>query len=411
MSRRRISHEDGAIYEFTPDLEAIDRVESGDRLTIETRDSLDGAVQAEADVIEAVPEEVNAATGPIAVEGAEPGDVLRVEIEDVRLAEDRGRVITIDGFGLLDGREVIEAPRSRITPVEDDGETIVFDDLEVSVDPVIGTIGVAPAEESYTTLVPHDHGGNLDTTDATGGNVWYFPVFQAGAMLAMGDCKAAMADGEMCGTGSEIATEIDLTVEVLEDPAVDLERPLVETPDAWKTIASAETLEAACELANRDAIDLLAAEHGFDATDAYLFSSLVGGLEISQVVDPLVTVRNAVPKAYLSDPFSPPRRLVGLDRLEGDLGQPLVDGVGDDDCPLGRSVLDQPVVVEPRQVVVHERDPEAATDLRVRLCGRPAAFSDREFPNEFRDGVALSGFDPRQQVASVRVGTERVHRL
>ncbi|AXR80628.1 acetamidase/formamidase family protein [Natrarchaeobaculum sulfurireducens] len=305
MSREAISHETGAIYEFTPELDAIATVQSGAQVTIETRDSLDGAVQSDADVLESVPEEVNAATGPIALEEAEPGDVLRVEIEAIRVAEDRGRVITIDGFGLLDGHEDIESPRSRTTPVEDGGETIVFDDLEIPVEPVIGTIGVAPEADSYTTLVPHDHGGNLDTTDVTAGNAIYFPVFQSGAMLAMGDCKAAMADGEMCGTGSEIACEIDVTLEVIDGETidVDIERPLVETPDAWKTVASAETLEEACELANLDAIDLLVADHGVDETDAYMLSSLVGGLEISQVVDPLVTVRNAVPKAYLSSPF------------------------------------------------------------------------------------------------------------
>ncbi|SDR02667.1 acetamidase/formamidase family protein [Natronobacterium texcoconense] len=301
MARQTISHEDGAIYEFTPDLEPIETVESGAELTFDTRDSLDGAVQSEDDVIESVPEEVNAATGPVAVEGAEPGDVLRVEIEDVRVTEEHGRVVTIDGFGLLDEYDEIEAPRTRITPVEDGA--ITFDDLEVPIEPVVGTIGVAPAEESYTTLIPHDHGGNLDTTDVTGGNTIYFPVFQEGAMLAMGDSKAAMADGEMCGTGSEIATDVDVTVEVIDDPDLELERPLLETDDAWKTVASADTLEEACELANLDAIELLAAEHGFDETDAYTFSSLTGGLEISQVVDPLVTVRNAVPKEYLSNPF------------------------------------------------------------------------------------------------------------
>ncbi|RQG94442.1 acetamidase/formamidase family protein [Natrarchaeobius chitinivorans] len=303
MSRRTVSHEEGAIYEFTPGLEGIATVEPGAELTIETRDSLDGAVQSESDVIEAVPEEVNAATGPIEVEGAEPGDVLAVEIEEIRLAEEHGRVITIDGFGLLDGYDEIDAPWTKLTPVGDDRTSVRFDDLEVPVDPVIGTIGVATAGESYTTLVPHDHGGNLDTTDVTGGNTIYFPVFQPGAMLAMGDCKAAMADGEMCGTGSEIDTEIDVTLEVIDDPASPLERPLIETPDAWKTVASAETLEEACERANMDAIELLAAEHGFDPTEAYAFSSLVGGLEISQVVDPLVTVRNTVPKSYLSSPI------------------------------------------------------------------------------------------------------------
>ncbi|MEF8830174.1 MAG: acetamidase/formamidase family protein [Halobacteriales archaeon] len=162
---------------------------------------------------------------------------------------------------------------------------------------------MAPATESYTTLVPHDHGGNLDTADVTGGATVYFPVFQAGAMLALGDSKAAMADGEMCGTGAEIGTDVDLTVDVISDPDVDLKRPLVETADAWKTLASADTLEAAAELAHRDALELLRAAHGFDPTEAYTFASLVGGLEISQVVDPLVTVRNAIPNDHLDDPF------------------------------------------------------------------------------------------------------------
>ena len=301
MARETVSHEKGAIYEFTPELDPISSVEPGTALTIKTRDSLDGAVQSDSEVIETIPDEVNAATGPIAVEGATPGDVLKVEIEEVRLTEPAGRVITIDGFGLLDGEPDIEAPKSRMTPV--DGETISFDGIEIPVDPVIGTIGVAPETESYTTLVPHDHGGNLDTTDITAGNTVYFPVFQPGGQLAMGDCKAAMADGEMCGTGSEIATDIDITVDLIETPEIDLQRPLVETADAWKTLASAETMEKACKLANQDAIALLAAEHDFDSTDAYMFSSLVGGLEISQVVDPLVTVRNAIPKTYLSHPF------------------------------------------------------------------------------------------------------------
>jgi len=301
MVRETISHEDDHIYEFTPDLEPVYTAENGESLTIETIDSLNGTIQTDSDLLDAIPEEVNAATGPIEVEGATPGDILKVEIEDVRINEDRGRVVTAPGFGLLQDDEDIEHPYTKVTPVEDD--TITFDDHEVTIEPVIGTIGVAPAEDSYTTLVPHDHGGNLDTTDMTGGSTAYFPVFQEGAMLAMGDSKAAMADGEMCGTGAEIGTDIDVTVEVIEDPGIDLQRPLVETPDAWKTIASAESLEDAVEMANRDALALLEHVHGFDATEAYTFSSLVGGLEISQVVDPLVTARNAIPKEHLSDPF------------------------------------------------------------------------------------------------------------
>ncbi|KZX50065.1 acetamidase/formamidase family protein [Haloarcula sp. K1] len=303
MTRTVISYEDGHVYEFAPNMEPLYTAADGESLTFETIDSLNKAVQSDADLLDAIPEEVNAATGPVAVEGATPGDVLKVEIEDVRVTEDLGRVITAPGFGLLQDHRDIEHPATRVTEITDDGEALSFKDIEVPVDPVIGTIGVATSEESMSTLTPHDHGGNLDTTDMTTGTTAYFPVFQDGAMLAMGDSKAAMADGEMCGTGAEIGTEIDVTVSVISDAAVDLERPLVDTGDAWKTIASAETMEDAVKTANEDLIGLLAAEHEYTLTDAYLFSSLVGGLEISQVVDPLVTVRNSIPREYLPDPF------------------------------------------------------------------------------------------------------------
>lgn len=303
MTRNVISYKDGHVYEFAPDMEPLYTAKDGESITFETIDSLNKAVQSDSDLMDAIPDEVNAATGPVAIEGAEPGDILKVEIEDVRVNEEQGRVITAPGFGLLQHNEDIKHPATRVTEITKDGEALRFKDLEVPIDPVIGTIGVATSEETISTLTPHDHGGNLDTTDMTTGTTAYFPVFQEGAMLAMGDSKAAMADGEMCGTGAEIGTDIDVTVSVIKDAAVDIERPLVDTGGAWKTIASAETMEDAVEMANEDLIKLLALEHDYSLTDAYLFSSLVGGLEISQVVDPLVTVRNTVPSEYLSDPF------------------------------------------------------------------------------------------------------------
>ena len=308
MTRETITHRDGHVYEFGPEMDPVYEAADGESLTIETVDSLNGEIQGPDDLLDAIPEEVNAATGPIAVAGASPGDVLAVEIEAVRVAEDRGRVLTAPGFGLLQDDPEIDHPATRITEVEggeSDGgaKAIEFEGVDVPIEPVIGTIGVATGGETVSTLTPDDHGGNLDTTDVTGGTTVYFPVFQEGAMLALGDAKAAMADGEMCGTGAEIAVEVDATLSVIEDPAVAPDRPLLDTGDAVKTVASAPTLEAAVELANGDMLDLLAHHHGFSRTDAYLFSSLVGGLEISQVVDPQVTARNAVPSEYLSLPF------------------------------------------------------------------------------------------------------------
>ena len=303
MSRTTVSYKDGHIYEFSPDLEPVYTAENGESLTFETIDSLNKTIESDDDLLASIPEEVNAATGPVAVEGAKPGDVLEVEIEDVRVNESQGRVVTAPGFGLLQDHDDIEHPFTRITEVDEDTDTIEFECIDVPIDPVIGTIGVATAEDTISTLTPHNHGGNLDTTDMTSGTSAYFPVFQEGGMLAMGDSKAAMADGEMCGTGAEIGTDIDVTVSVIENPDHTLERPLVQTEDSWKTIASAESMEDAVELANRDLIQLLADDHDLSLTESYTFSSLSGGLEISQVVDPLVTVRNAISREYLDNPF------------------------------------------------------------------------------------------------------------
>ena len=301
MSRHVVSYDEGHVYEFAPEMEPVYTAGDGESLTVETVDSLDKEIQTDDDLLDGIPEEVNAATGPVAVESAELGDILKVEIEDVRINEDHGRVVTTPGFGLLQDDEEIDHPATEITEV--DSGTIAFDGVDIAIDPVIGTIGVATAEETISTLTPHDHGGNLDTTDMTRGTTAYFPVFQEDAMLAMGDSKAAMADGEMCGTGAEIGTDIDITVSVISDPGVGIDRPVVDTGEAVKSVASADTMEEAVELANRDILPLLQADHGMSKTEAYLLSSLVGGLEISQVVDPLVTVRNTIPAEYLSLPF------------------------------------------------------------------------------------------------------------
>jgi len=109
------------------------------------------------------------ATGPIAVEGAEPGDVLEGEIRNVRVNQDLGRIITTPGFGLLQDDVEIDHPATRITNADEKANTIEFEGSDVPIDPVIGTIGRATAEEAIPTLTSHDQGGNLDTDDMTGG--------------------------------------------------------------------------------------------------------------------------------------------------------------------------------------------------------------------------------------------------
>lgn len=291
----------GLVYEFSPEMTSAVDVTPGSTVTVKTRDSLEGAVQTEHDTLDDIPEQINPATGPIGVEEATPGDILAVTIEDIRITTDQAPVAMIDGFGVLDQDESIETPKTLIADIHDNRAEVAG--VEFPLNPLIGTMGVAPETGTYSTLLPHDHGGNLDSTDLTTGTTVYFPVFQQGGQLALGDCKAAMADGETCASGIEVPTAVDLTIDVISNPHVSLQRPLLETNEFWKTVASDETVEMASKLATRDLVALIESEHEISQTEAYALAGLRGGLEIGQIVNPLATVRYRFPKEQLQSPL------------------------------------------------------------------------------------------------------------
>jgi len=239
------------------------------------------------------PKKVNPVTGPIWIEGAEPGDTVVFVIEKIDIPQDWGYVLLVPGFGLL--AEHVDSPVTKIVPIKD-GHA-VFDGVSLALRPCIGTIGVSPRRRKLATLIPHDHGGNLDTTDITTGSKIYLPVHVRGAGLALGDPKALMGDGEVCGTGVGVPMNIFANVQLLKAKA--WPRPIVETHAEWQAVASAETLEKACELATLDFITILRAVRGLSWNDAYMFLSVAGNLRISQVVDPLMTVRMCVAKEHL----------------------------------------------------------------------------------------------------------------
>lgn len=294
--------EHGVVYEFAPEMASAVNITPDTTITVNTRDSLQGTVQSEQDTLDAVPEQINPATGPIGIDGATPGDILAITIEDIRITTDQAPVAMIDGLGVLDQDESIETPKTLIADIHDDQAEVAGVDLPIR--PLIGTMGVAPETGTYSTLLPHDHGGNLDLTDLTIGTTVYFPVFQDGGQLALGDCKAMMADGETCASGVEVPTAVDLQIDVISDPQLSLQRPLLETDAFWKTVASDETVEMASKLATRDLVTLIESEHAVSQTEAYALAGLCGGLEIGQIVNPLTTVRYRFPKAQLSCPFA-----------------------------------------------------------------------------------------------------------
>ncbi len=286
------------IYHFRPDLEPKWIVKDGELIEIHAPDGVHGQIQSEDDVIEKVDEDrINDAVGPIYVEGAMPGDTLMFDIVDVQVPSSQGYILIIPTFGLL--QDYVKKARTKIVKIAEG--YIHFNDLSIPVKPVIGTIGVAPAEGVWSTVYQHDFGGNMDCTDVCPGSRIYFPVFVPGGMLAMGDGKAVMGDGEVCSTGVGVPLVITGRVRVIKQT---IQRPIIETMDEWMTIASANTVKEACRIANLDLINILQRVLGLTWEEAYMLTSLVADLRICQVVDPLMTVRMAISKKYLPNVFS-----------------------------------------------------------------------------------------------------------
>ena len=162
---------------------------------------------------------------------------------------------------------------------------------------MVGVIGTAPAGEGVNTGTPHDHGGNLDTTLLTEGATLYLPVNVDGALLALGDMHSSMGDGEIMGSGLEVAGEVEVTVEVLKGSSLPL--PFVETEEVYATLASRETMEEASQVAINNMVEVLRNKTDLTFNQAGMFLSLAGDLKVSQVVNPNKTMRVEVKKEVL----------------------------------------------------------------------------------------------------------------
>ena len=285
---------DQSVYSLSSEAAPVVRVRPGDSLVLETADCFSDQVQSASDSPGGVDwAHINPATGPVFVEGAEPGDVLSVLIERVEVAR-RGVMAVSGDFGVL--RERFEGISFAMIPIEDGSAQVAG--ASVPVRPMIGVIGVAPEGAPVPCGSPGSHGGNMDTRIIGEGATVYLPVFAPGALLAAGDLHAAMGDGEICGTGVEVAGSIQLRVDLRRD--LELTNPVVETAEVVATIASAETLDDAADQATRDMAGLLMGQLGLSASDATMLMSAAGQLQVSQVVDPLKTARYAMSKEILA---------------------------------------------------------------------------------------------------------------
>src|SRR5699024_7193599 len=187
------------VYNFSKDNEPSVKVEQGEKVRLETLDCFSNQIQSPEDELSSIDfSKVNPATGPVYVEGAEPGDLLVVDILDVQV-KDQGVGVNGPGMGPL---QDIVTNEVKLLDVKEG--KVTFNDIEFPMNVMIGVIGVAPKEGSVACGQPGDHGGNLDNKLITTGARLYFPVNVEGALFQCGDLHAAMGDGEISGAGLEI---------------------------------------------------------------------------------------------------------------------------------------------------------------------------------------------------------------
>lgn len=292
---------DKITYRFGPDLKPVAVVQPGGVVEVQTHDCFTGQLQTENDLITAVDfSRVNPATGPIAVEGAKPGDLLVVEIEEIALGE-HGFMVTIPGEGAFGNR--FATPVTKMVRVE--GGKFHFNrSLSFPVRPMIGVIGVAPEREAVPCGEIGDHGGNMDATVITTGSTLYFLVRQNGGLLALGDVHAGMGDGEAVICGVEIPAVVRVKLGLVSSPEYAPLRPVIELQDRFITIGHGPTLDSAAQQALDDMIDLLIHKTGMQVAEAAMLISAVGDLKVCQIVDPQKTARVEMPRTVLPDSTS-----------------------------------------------------------------------------------------------------------
>jgi acetamidase/formamidase len=272
------------------------RLAPGDTVEFETVDASGGQLSPAstvADVAKLDFGKVNPVTGPVHIDGAEPGDVLKVTIESF-VPSGWGWTALIPGFGLL--TDQFPDPALNIWKYDAVGlaPAAYGPGGRVPLKPFCGTIGLAPAEAGTHSIVPPRRvGGNMDIRDLAAGTELYLPVEVAGALFSVGDTHAAQGDGEVCGTAIESPMNVTLSFDLVK--GADLAFPRFETPGPvtrhldgkgyFVTTGIGPDLMENARAAVMRMVDDISAAQGISAAEAYMLCSVCADLRISEVVD------------------------------------------------------------------------------------------------------------------------------
>ncbi len=284
----------------------------GTTLETWTEDAYDGAVKSPTDI----PSKVapighdNPQTGPFAIEGAEPGDILVVHIIDLQPAREYAVSSSFPGFGALTSTDYTATLQESLPEklwwyeVNKAKWTVKYKALngnfstEIPMNPFLGCIGTAPQrDEVRWTVVPEQFGGNMDSWEVHKGTTVYLPVNVRGAMLYFGDGHLAEGAGEIIGTAVESALEVKLKVDLIKGKSIAW--PRMEDDEFIMTVGNYRPLEDAARIAYKELVTWISQDFHFDLYDTYELVSQVAQADLTQLVDPNYTIVAKFPKKYL----------------------------------------------------------------------------------------------------------------
>lgn len=256
---------------------------------------------------EQITERGNPQTGPFYIEGAEPGDTLKISLDVLKPNRPTGWSAKILASNVVEPDGVKDLPilsdneRIAIWNVDTDGGTASLElatgKLELPLEPMLGCFGVAPARsQAISTATSGEHGGNMDYRGFRQGATAYFPVFVPGALFCLGDGHALQGDGEIVGTGIEISMDVSFTVQLLKGKRSTW--PRGENEDYIFTAGNARPLDQALQHATSEMLSWLCSDYGFDTLSANILMGQAIRYEIGNVFDPAYTVICKMPKRF-----------------------------------------------------------------------------------------------------------------
>jgi acetamidase/formamidase len=288
-------------YVFSRYVEPIARVEPGETVAIYTEDAFESRITRPDDrPSEILGPYLNPQTGPIYVNGAEPGDTLAVRILSIEPTRDWAVSAFIPYFG---GLTTTKFTRTLQPPLPEKVWIYRLADnwltngprLRFPWRPFTGTIGTAPELEAISALTPLDHGGNMDVPDTKPGNTVYLPVRVPGALFFTGDCHAGQGEGELCGVALEITAKVTVKLDLIKQKPIAW--PRIESPDELMVVGSARPMEDAARIAYTELVGWLE-ELGWDRWEAYEALTQIGRLTVGNMVDTYYSLVAKIEKRY-----------------------------------------------------------------------------------------------------------------